>query len=59
MEKVTWIIWWIDTIIAHLGGVLIPFIKEKHLCLKSFLVGVQLIAFVHYVYLTLNFILGE
>lgn len=58
MEKVTWIIWWIDAIIAHLGGVLIPFIKEKHLYLKSFLVGVQLMAFVHYVYLTF-FIIGE
>ena len=57
MEKVTWIFWWIDALIANLGGLFIPFIKEKHLCLKGFLVGVQLMAFVHYVYLTLRFIL--
>ena len=57
METMTWVIWWCDAIIAHLGGVFIPFIKEKHLCLKSFLVGVQIMAAVHYVYLTLRFIL--
>ena len=52
MEKATWVFWWIDAVVAHLGGLFIPFINEKHLCLKSFLVGVQLMAFVHYVYLT-------